>query len=136
MKQLIAASLLLALAPWARADLVVVVNAANTESLNQAQISAIYLGKSKSFPGGGRATPLMLDYGSSGLDEFLSAYLGKNTSQYRALWSRLMFSGEAIAPKVMPGSREVADAVAENKDAIGIVDAAAVNAKLRVVGKL
>lgn len=128
--------LMLALSSWARADLVVVVSAANTETLSQAQIAAIYLGKTRSFPGGGRVTALMLDYGSPGLDDFLSAYLGKNLSQYRAIWSRLMFSGEAVAPKVMAGSREVAEAVAENKEAIGIVEAGAVSAKLRVVGKL
>lgn len=135
MKHLLAALLLLA-APWARAEWVVVVNSANTETLSQAQISAIYLGKTKAFPGGSKASALIPDYGSGGLDEFLSGYLGKSTAQYRALWSRLMFSGEAVAPKVMPSSKDIAEAVGEHKDAIGIVEANAVSPKVRVVGKL
>ena len=136
MNRAVSAFLLLACSTLCHAEMVVIVHADNGSTLSQAQIAAIYLGKTKTFPGGPRAQPFVVDYASAGLDEFMTAYLGKSVSQYRALWSRLMFSGEAIAPKALASHKEVVESVAGNKDAIGIVEASAVTPQVKVVGKL
>jgi hypothetical protein len=44
-----------------------------------------------------RFTPVLLKAGTSN-DEFLSAYVGKTDSAFRASWRSLVFSGQATLP--------------------------------------
>lgn len=118
------------------ANLAVVVNAGNPASPDKGQISAIFLGRTKSFPGGARATPILPEYATPGLNEFLKGLVGRNTAQFRAGWSRLAFAGEAVPPQVLANSQAVANAVAGNREAIGIVDASVADPRLKVVARL
>lgn len=115
-------------------DVVVIVHASNTDKVATEAFQNIYLNKTKAFPGGAKAVPLMMEAGPPELEVFLTDVLGKNTSQYRAFWARLLFSGQGTPPQTMKTSKDVVTAVERNPDAIGVVFLADTRqAKVRVL---
>lgn len=104
-------------------------------SLNDQDISRIFLGKSKSYPNGNKVAPINQKDGAA-RDTFLKEVCKKSASQYKAYWSKLVFTGKGTPPKELSGDAEVKSAVASNPEAIGYIDASAVDASVRVVYKL
>lgn len=139
MKKKMIATTLLSLASYlfamsdTHAEIVLVVNKANTQKLSDEQVTEIFLGKSKSFPSGAKAVPVMVDFKVDGLDAFLTSRFGKSISQYRSYWSRLMFSGEGVPPQTYNSGKDIVDLVGRNPDLIGITDSSFVNDSVRVV---
>ncbi|QSX28536.1 MULTISPECIES: type 2 periplasmic-binding domain-containing protein [Shewanella] len=131
--KLLAASLTL-LAPLAFAEVAVVVHPSNNDTLTSADISRIYLGKLKSFPGGSPVVPLDLKEGSDIRSQFVDKVLNKSESQLKAYWSKLVFSGQGQPPKVVENA-EVLGLIAANPNMIGFMDAAAVDASVKVVAR-
>jgi ABC-type phosphate transport system substrate-binding protein len=125
---------MLLLSLHASAEIAVVVHPSNQVNLTETDISRIYLGKLKSFPGGGTAIPLDLQEGSAERESFVTLLLNKSESQLKAYWSKLMFSGQGNPPKMIDSTAEMLNLVATNPSMIGFVDAAAVTDKVRVVG--
>ena len=128
---------LMAFAPLARADLAVIVNLANPISaLDRETVSDLYLGRSSEFPDGTHA--LVFDFGASNLDRarFFSALNGMSIARLNTYWSRLMFGGQVQPPLRLPDTATMLSVVANNRGAIGYVDARAVNGSVRVVLRL
>ncbi len=115
----------LALSFQARADLLVVVNKSNAASLTEEQIKNIFLGKAKYFPDGKPAIPVQMHPGSSTYESFASKVLGKDDSQLRAYWSRLVFTGRATPPREVDSETQILELVAHNPNLIGYVDTTA-----------
>ena len=127
-------TLALALATGARAEVVVVVNPrSGITSLTAEQVAQIYMGATTSFPGGAAASPVDQAEGAPVRDEFLAKVLDKSGAQFKAVWSRLIFSGKGTRPKVAASSAEVRKMVASDPTAIGFVERAAVDNSVRVV---
>lgn len=120
------AALLLAAAP-VFAEVVVVVNPANTEAVSKDQIANVYLGKSTAF------APVDQSDGSAIRGEFYKKVADKDASQAKALWSKLVFTGKASPPKEVGSSADVKKAVAANPKAIGYIEKSAVDATVKVV---
>ena len=59
--------------------------------------------------------------------------MGKSGSQYKAFWSKLVFTGKGKPPKEMSGDAAVIAAVSANPDAIGYVSASAVTDAVKVI---
>jgi ABC-type phosphate transport system substrate-binding protein len=111
----------------AYADVVVVVSAKSTTTTMTAdEISQIYLGKSK-------AMKPMETSGAPIRTQFYTKVAGKDEAQVKAIWSKLVFTGKATAPKELPSSADVVKAVAADPNAIGYVDKAAVDPSVKVV---
>jgi ABC-type phosphate transport system substrate-binding protein len=91
-------------------------------SISQAEIARIYLGKKTFWDSGARIEPSLLDEKSPVTESFLEENLKKTVRQFRAYWKRHLFSGQGTAPKTFASSKQVADFVAANPGAIGIVD--------------
>jgi len=124
------------LAGQARAEVVVVMSAkAGVDTLSQAQVSQIFLAKSNSLPGGAQATPIDQEEGDAARDEFYKKVAGRDAAQLKAYWAQLMFTGKAQRPKHVAGDDAVKKAVAANPGAIGYINAAAVDASVKVVLK-
>lgn len=117
----------------AMADVAVVVHPSNTDSLDQATISRIFLNKKKSFPSGNKALPLAMAEGDAATEEFNSAVLKKTAAQLTAFWSKLVFTGKGQPPKAFDSTAAMLAEVASNPDAIGYIDASAVDDTVRVV---
>lgn len=131
MKKLLIASALL-FSTVASAEVAVIVHPSNANALDKSAITRIYTGKAKSFPNGEQAVPInQADGGTT--DEFNKAVLNKSTSQLRAYWSKLIFTGKGAPPKVVNSEDEVLNLVSTNPNIIGYIDASKVNDSVKVV---
>jgi ABC-type phosphate transport system substrate-binding protein len=111
----------------AYADVVVVVSAkSSTTTMTSDEISQIYLGKSK-------AMKPIETAGSPIRTQFYSKVAGKDEAQVKAIWSKLVFTGKATAPKELATSADVVKAVAADPNAIGYIDKSAVDSSVKVV---
>ena len=118
----------------ASADVAVVVSSkSGAGNLTAAQVSDIFLGKSSSFPGGGAAVPIDQSEGSPVRDEFYTKVTGKSAAQVKAYWSKIIFSGKGKPPKDVADSAAVKKQLAENPNAIGYIDKAAVDGTVKTV---
>jgi ABC-type phosphate transport system substrate-binding protein len=124
----------LALVASARSEVVVIVARDNAiSSLSAEQVAQIYMGTSNAFPGGGAARPLDQPGGSPVRDEFLARVLEKNAAQFKAVWSRLIFSGKGNKPRALAGSAEVKKAVAGDPSALGFIERSALDDSVKAV---
>jgi ABC-type phosphate transport system substrate-binding protein len=126
-KMMIAAVAALVLSAPAFADVVVVVNAANSDAVSKDQIASVFLGKSTAL------TPIDQADGSAIRGEFYKKVADKDASQAKALWSKLVFTGKATPPKEVASSADVKKAIAANPKAIGYIEKSAVDASVKVV---
>ena len=118
----------------AHAGVAVVAGAKSPASkLSADQVAQLYLAKSTTLPGAGTVVLLDQSEGAAVRDAFYEKATGKNPAQIKALWSRLVFSGAAQAPKTMSSGAEVKKAVAANPDAIGYIDSSEVDASVKVL---
>lgn len=118
----------------AQTSVKVIVNpGVDVNSMSQAELARIYLGKKTLWDTGSRITPSLLDEKSPLTEEFLQESVRKTVRQYRAYWKRHLFSGKGTAPKTFNSSEQVANFVAENPGGIGVVDAAFEDDRVKVV---
>lgn len=101
-----------------QAEIVVVVNNANSDALTKSDVSRIFLGKNKSF------TAVNVSSGNASRAEFNKKALNKSSSQVKAYWSKLVFSGKGTPPKELDSDAKVKEFVASNPKAIGYIDSA------------
>lgn len=128
------ACLALVLAFQARADVFVVVNAANMAALDDAAVAKIFLKQVKSFPDGSAATPVALKEGPVS-DEFRTRYLKKNASQFKAFWAQQVFTGGGKQPQELDSDEAVLKFVAETPGAIAYVGASKAHPGVKFIGK-
>lgn len=120
-------------ASFAFAETAVIVHPSNASALTDADIQRLFLGKQKSFPGGGEAIPVDQAVGNAAREAFFSTVLSKSEQQLKAYWSRLVFTGKGRPPKVVGDSAAVKDLVAKNPSLIGYVDSSVVDGSVKVV---
>ena len=124
---------LLGLSFSAQAQVAVIVNPkSSTASLSAEQVASLFLGKTGSLPGG-IAQPTDLPESSPLRDQFYSKAAGKSSSQVKAIWARLAFSGKATPPKELASAAEVKKFIAANADAIGYIEKSAVDDSVKAV---
>lgn len=121
-------------APLAYAGEVAVVNPKNPISaLSKDELADIYLGNAKNFPGGGSAVPLDLPESAATRQDFHKVVTGKNETQFKAYWAKMVFSGRGVPPKEVASDAEIKSMVAANPNMIGYIDKAAVDGSVKVV---
>lgn len=121
----------------ALAEVAVIVHpSSGVTALTEDEVSRLFLGKAKSFPGGGQAVPVNQNEGLPARDKFNEAVCKKNASQYKAYWSQLVFTGKGTPPKDSGDDAAVKALVAANPTMISYIDAAAVDASVKVVYKV
>ncbi len=132
-KLLVACSL--AVSSQAFAEVSVIVNKANTDSLDAEELKKIYLGKMKSFHSGEKVEVYALDSSNETTQEFQQKVLNKSNSQYKSYWSKLVFTGKGIPPKELANANEIIEQVSKNTNAIGFVETSEVTGDVKVVAK-
>ncbi|MEQ3692081.1 MAG: phosphate ABC transporter substrate-binding protein [Thalassolituus sp.] len=129
-------SLLLLSSQLASAETAVIVSNSNANaSIDGDVISRMFLGKTSKFPDGGQAVPIDQNDGTPARDAFNDSILGKNSSQLKAYWSRLIFTGKGTPPKQAGDDAAVKALVAANPNMIGYIDSSAVDDSVKVVHK-
>ena len=116
------------------ADVVVVVSAkSSVTSLTKEQAARIFLGKVDTFPNGENAMPIDQPEGYSIRNEFYAKIANKNSSQLKAYWSKVIFTGDGQPPKLEEGNEAVKNSVANNPNAIGYIDKSTLNGSVKVI---
>lgn len=126
----------LTVAMSAYADVVVIVSSKSpVTSLTAEQATRIFLGKVVTFPNGQPVVPIDQPEGSQARDDFYSKVAHKNTSQLTAYWAKIIFTGDGRPPKLIAGDVAVRKTIANDPNAIGYIDAKALNRSVKVVLK-
>ncbi len=99
----------------------VIVHPSNSDSLDKKEISRLFLGKAKSFPGGSSATPINQEESVAITGEFNDKVLNRSASQLKAYWSKLVFTGKGTPPTKAASDAAVIDMVSKNPDMIGYI---------------
>ena len=81
----------------------------------------LYMGRYVIFPNGVMALPIDQPVDSEIREEFYKKLTGKSVPQVNAYWAKLIFTGRASPPRVMPDIEAILRVVRENKDAIAYV---------------
>lgn len=113
-------------------DFVVIVNKANTATLDKATVAKIYSGELVAWPDGAKVAPVDLPEDNATRVSFCSEMMGKTIANVKALWAQLIFSGRALPPKQVGSDDEVKKLVAANKGGIGYIKASSADDTVRV----
>jgi len=103
----------------AQAEVAVVVNPGYSGAADKDAVAQVFLGKDKSL------MPFMQK--GAVAEEFIDKVLSRNASQYKAYWAKLAFTGGGRPPEELSSDAEVVSTVSGSADAIGFVDAGAVD---------
>ena len=115
------------------AEVAVIVNPSNSSEVSKSDIKRIFLGKNKSFSGGGKATVYYLAEGHAAREKFNKKALGKSSKQLKAYWSKLIFTGKGTPPDSIGEIADLIDIVSSEEGAIAYIDAADVTDAVKVV---
>lgn len=116
----------------AQAEVVVIVNPANSAAIDEEQIIKIFLGQSKTFSSGAEAIAVDQPVGAL-REDFGNKVLKKNPGQLKTLWARQIFTGGAKPPKELGGDDEIVKFVASTPGGIGYVDSSKANKSVKIV---
>lgn len=109
----------------AQADIAVIVSAkTSVKTMSADEISRIYLGKLNAM----KPVDNVKVRG-----QFYTKVMGKDESQIKAIWSKLIFTGKGMPPKVLASDAEVLHAVAADANTIGYVEKSAVDSSVKIV---
>ena len=115
------------------ADVIVIVNAANNDVIDDKLIKKIYLGKTKSFPSGNKVKVYSLTSSQADTAYFRKKALKKSNSQFKSYWSKLAFTGKGKPATELESAAELIDAIKKNPNAIGFINASDVSAEVKTL---
>jgi len=120
-------ALTLILAAPAMAGDIVVIMSTNATPLTKAQVADLYLGRSTTMK------PIDLPESNQLRDVFYRRATDRDSSQVKAVWSRLIFTGQGQPPKELPDAAAVKKAVSIDPKLVGYIDKSDVDASVKVV---
>jgi ABC-type phosphate transport system substrate-binding protein len=117
----------------AKAQVVIIANpSVKSADVAKADLRDVFSGAASSLKDGSHVTPVLLKQGSAH-EEFLSEYVGKNDTAFRASWRSLIFSGQATMPKSLDSEAAIVEFVAHNAGAIGYIGKATPHEGVKVL---
>jgi hypothetical protein len=133
MMKLFSALLILLFSVVTHAEVVVIVHPSNNNSFAKDEVEALFMVKKSSFADGSKASAYYLSADDPVRHQFDEKLLGKSSSQLKAYWSKLVFTGKGTPPPELSNSSEAVAKVAGDVTAIAYVDKTAVNDGVKVV---
>jgi ABC-type phosphate transport system substrate-binding protein len=118
------------------AEVAIIVNSGNSSEISDNDIKRMFLGKNKTFSNGESVKAINLKSGNAIRENFEKKVLGKSSSQVKAYWSKLIFSGKAKPLKEGASDSEVLSWVSSTPNAISYIDASKVDDSVKVIKKL
>ena len=105
----------------AQAQVVVIANASiKASDVSAGDMRDIFTGATSTLKGGAAVGPVLLKQGATH-DEFLTRYIGKSDSAFRASWRSLVFSGQGTMPHTLDSESAVVEYVSHTPGAIGYI---------------
>jgi len=116
------------------AEPVVVVNAeSSTPALSQSQVIDIFLGRYRSFPNGGAATPIDQPESSAIKADFYRRLVNKEPNDINAYWARLIFSGRTSPPLQTNRSVDVPELLVRHPGGVAYMERSQIDKRVRIV---
>ena len=112
-------AILIFLCSSANAAIVVIGHPDNAATLDKETLQRLYTGRSNS----GNAVPLNLSDQQSLRAQFDEKALGRSSSQVKAFWSKLVFTGKGTPPKEVNSESEMISLISATPNLIGYVSA-------------
>ena len=119
----------------AKAEIAIIIHPDAAFELNDEDIKRIFLGKDQFFPDGSKIKAVEFDNKNKVFGEFCQKVVGKSTQQFKAHWSRMIFTGKAPPMTIGSSSSEIIELVASDPQYIGYVPADSINESVKVVKK-
>ena len=113
-----------------QAEIVIIGNKDNSLLFDIKQLEDIFLGRTHSLSNGHVVLPL--DHALLRA-EFYQKLTARPIEQINAYWARIVFTGQATPPIVLPDDKAILLTVSKNKDAIGYIDKKYLNNTVRVL---
>lgn len=137
MKRILHVSLILAavmiFSVQMRSQAVVIANnSVKSAEISKGDLRDVFNGASTSLKDGSHVTPVLLKGGATH-DSFLSEYVGKSDTAFRAGWRSLVFSGQASMPKSLDSEAAMVDYVAHTAGAIGYINKSTAHEGVKVL---
>ena len=120
----------------AHADMVIIGHPTNTNSVSIEELQRLYTGKSSSFADGESVLPLNLSDANALRTRFDEKALGRSSSQIKAYWSKLVFTGKGTPPKEVTTEDEMIKLVSSNPSLLGYVSSDADVSGVKVLLKI
>lgn len=92
-----------------------------TTSITRAELSAIYMKRTRSWRDGHEIVPVDQPVSSPVREHFSRSVHGKNVAYVMRYWQRLIFSGRGIPPRQLQNDAAVLELVKNGRDAIGYI---------------
>jgi ABC-type phosphate transport system substrate-binding protein len=109
---------------------IVVVMGAGAPVLTKDQVVSVYLGRSNNLK------PVDLPESNPLREVFYRKATDRDVSQIKAVWSRIVFTGQGLPPMEVANVAAVKKAVAADPKAIGYIEKADVDASVKVILEL
>lgn len=129
-KPLMTLATLAALSMGAQAANLVVIGSPASPPITKDQLVDVYLGKAQV------ANPVDIADSNPLYAEFYQKATGRDVTQIKSTWSRIVFSGKGQPPKQYPDAAAIKKAVAADPKAIGYIDKSAVDGTVKVLIEL
>ena len=104
-----------------QAGIVIISHPTNSNTISVDELQRLYTGKSSSFANGDSVVPLNLSDGNALRSSFDEKALGRSSSQIKAYWSKLVFTGKGTPPKEVESEAEMLKLVSSNPNILGYV---------------
>jgi ABC-type phosphate transport system substrate-binding protein len=125
---------LIAFAPLARADLVLVANPkSGIEHLTQDEVVNIYLGRYRRLTSGIAAEPVDLADDSELRARFYRSLVNKSLAEINAYWARLVFSGKTRPPQLANSVEAALQYVVAQPGALAYLERSQADRRVRIV---
>lgn len=131
--KLFSALLILLFSVASYAEVVVIAHPSNNNSFSKEEIESLFMVKKSSFADGAKASAFYLSADDPVRHQFDEKVLGKSSSQLKAYWSKLVFTGKGTPPPELANSADAVAKVAGDASAIAYVDKSAVTGGVKVV---
>lgn len=109
----------------AQAGIVIIGHPANSNTISVEELQRLYTGKTSSFANGDSVVPLNLSDANPLRAGFDENALGRSSSQIKAYWSKLVFTGKGTPPKEVDSEAEMIKLVSSNPNILGYVSSSA-----------
>jgi ABC-type phosphate transport system substrate-binding protein len=118
-------------------DIVVVANKKiSVDKLSRDQIIDIFMGRNRDISRTETAIPLDLPSALPESELFYSRLTGKTTSEIKAYWARLIFTGRAKPPILAKSQDEAIRIVMEKQGALAYMNRSMINSHVKIVFEL
>lgn len=106
---------------------IAVVTGADGPTITKEQLANVYLGRSKDFK------PLDLPEGNAIREAFYRKSTDRDIAQIKAVWARVIFSGQGKPPVIVPDASAVKKALGADQQAVGYIPKSEVDGSVKVL---